>query len=171
MSAARSWRRLALVGVTLFHDWGAKFYFNAVIAAVIAVVAWFLLRDTPQSCGLPPVEEYKNDYPPDYSAEHERTFTFREIFLEHVLNNRLLWAIAVANAFVYFVRYGIVDWIPTYLQTAKGFSFKESSLAWSLYEWAAVPGHHPLRLDVGQGLQGPPRAGDDPLHGTHAAWP
>ena len=54
----------ALLGVTLFGDWGAKFYFNALIAAAIAIVVFFLLRDTPQSCGLPPVEEYKNDYPP-----------------------------------------------------------------------------------------------------------
>ena len=47
----------ALLGVTLFHDWGAKFYFNAVIAAVVAVVAFFLPRDTRQSLGLPPIEE------------------------------------------------------------------------------------------------------------------
>jgi OPA family glycerol-3-phosphate transporter-like MFS transporter len=132
--------QLALVGVTLFADWGAKFYFNAMVAAAVAVAVFFLLRDTPQSCGLPPVEEYKNDYPPSYTRDHERIFTFREIFLGHVLNNRYLWAIAVANAFVYFVRYGVVNWIPTYLETAKGFSFKQSSTAWALYEYAAIPG-------------------------------
>src|SRR5215210_2258641 len=53
----------ALLGVALFHDWGAKFYFNALIAALIAVVVFVLMRDTPQSVGLPPIEEYKNDYP------------------------------------------------------------------------------------------------------------
>lgn len=131
---------LALAGVVLFHDWGAKFYFNAAIAAVVAVVVFFLLQDTPQSRGLPPIEEYRNDYRPDYTADHERTFTVREILLEHVLNNRYLWAIAVANAFVYFVRYGVVNWIPTYLEGAKGYSFRQSSLAWSLYEYAAIPG-------------------------------
>jgi OPA family glycerol-3-phosphate transporter-like MFS transporter len=131
---------LALVGVTLFHDWGAKFYFNAAVAMAVAVGVFFLMRDTPQSCGLPPVEEHRNDYPPDYSADHERSLSFREIFLGHVLNNPYLWAIAVANAFVYFVRYGVVNWIPTYLETAKGFSFKQSSLGWALYEWAAIPG-------------------------------
>jgi OPA family glycerol-3-phosphate transporter-like MFS transporter len=130
----------ALVGVTLFGDWGAKLYFNAAIAAVIAVVAFFLLRDTPRALGLPPVEEYKNDYPPGFDSVNERPFSYREIFLGHVLNNRYLWAIAVANAFVYFVRYGVVNWIPTYLQTAKGFSFSESSMGWALYEYAAIPG-------------------------------
>lgn len=130
----------ALIGVTLFNDWGAKFYFNALIAAALAVVAYFLLHDTPQSEGLPPVEEYKNDYPPDYSPDHERTMTFREIFFTHVLPNKYLWAIAIANAFIYFVRYGVVNWIPTYLETAKGFSFQQSSIGWSLYEYAAIPG-------------------------------
>jgi len=90
--------------------------------------------------GLPPVESYKNDYPPDYSAAHEHTLTFREIFLSHVFTNKYLWAIAVANAFVYFVRYGVVDWIPTYLQIAKGFSFQQSSIAWALFEYSAIPG-------------------------------
>lgn len=132
---------IAFAGVWLFHDWGAKFYFNAIISAGIAVLAFLLIRDTPQSCGLPPIEQYKNDYPPNYnSTEHERTFSFREIFMEHVFNNRLLWAIAMANAFVYFVRYGVVDWVPTYLEKSKGFSFQQSSVAWAAFEWSAVPG-------------------------------
>jgi len=131
---------VAFAGVWLFGDWGAKFYFNAGVATLIAVVAWRLLRDTPQSCGLPPVEEYKQDYPPNYGADHEKVLGFREIFLRHVFGNRLLWAIAVANAFVYFVRYGVVDWVPTYLQTAKQFSFQQSSVAWAAFEWAGVPG-------------------------------
>lgn len=131
---------LALVGVLLFHDWGAKFYFNALIAAAIAIGVWFLLEDTPQSRGLPTIERYHNDYPPEYSEDHERILSFREIFVKYVLPNRFLWAIAVANAFAYFVRYGVVNWIPTYLETAKGFSFQESSIAWSLYEYAAIPG-------------------------------
>jgi MFS transporter, OPA family, glycerol-3-phosphate transporter len=131
---------LAFLGVLLFHDWHAKFYFNAAIAALVAIGVHFLLQDTPQSCGLPPVEQYKNDYPSGYSAAAERTLAFREIMFTYVLPNRYLWAIAAANVFCYFVRYGVENWIPTYFQMAKGFSFRESSLAWSLYEWAAIPG-------------------------------
>jgi OPA family glycerol-3-phosphate transporter-like MFS transporter len=132
--------RLAVIGVMLFHDWRATFYFNALIAALLAIGVHFLLQDTPQSRGLPPVEQYRNDYPSGYSEADERTLGFREIFFKYVLRNRYLWAIAVANAFCYFVRYGVVNWIPTYLETAKGFSFQQSSLGWSLYELAAIPG-------------------------------
>jgi MFS transporter, OPA family, glycerol-3-phosphate transporter len=132
---------IAYVGVTyLFHDWHATFYFNALVAALIAVLAYLLLQDTPQSCGLPPIEEFKNDYPPGYSQANERILGFREIFFTYVLSNRYLWAIALANVFCYFVRYGVESWIPTYLQTAKGFTARESSVAWQLYEYAAIPG-------------------------------
>jgi MFS transporter, OPA family, glycerol-3-phosphate transporter len=130
----------AYLGVWLFSDWHAKFYFNALVAGVVAVAAYLLIRDTPQSCGLPPVEEYKNDYPVGYSEASERTLGFREILVSSVLSNGYLWAIAVANLFCYFVRYGVENWIPTYLQIAKGYSFKESSIAWGLYEFAAIPG-------------------------------
>jgi len=130
----------AYLGVWLFNDWHAKFYFNALVAGVVAVAAYLLIRDTPQSCGLPPVEEYKNDYPVGYSEASERTLGFREILVSSVLSNGYLWAIAVANLFCYFVRYGVENWIPTYLQIAKGYSFKESSIAWGLYEFAAIPG-------------------------------
>jgi OPA family glycerol-3-phosphate transporter-like MFS transporter len=126
--------------VVHYGDWHATFYFNALIAAGVALVIVLLLRDTPQSCGLPPIEQYKNDYPPDYSATHERTLSFKEIFFGYVLNNKFLWFIAIANAFIYFVRYGVVNWIPTYLQTAKGFSFKESGFAWTAFELAGIPG-------------------------------
>jgi OPA family glycerol-3-phosphate transporter-like MFS transporter len=126
--------------VAQFGHWGATFWFNALIAAAVAILIALLVRDTPQSCGLPPIEEFKHDYPPGYSAAHEHTLTFKEIFLTYVLTNRFLWCIAIANAFVYFVRYGVVNWIPTYLQTAKGFNFKESGFAWTAFELAGIPG-------------------------------
>lgn len=127
-------------GVLIFHDWGAKFYFNGLVGIGVAVVAFVLLRDTPQSCGLPSIEAHKNDYPPNYNDRFEATLSFKQIFFENVFNNRMLWAIAIANAFVYFMRYGVSDWIPTYLQTAKGFSAEASKNAIVAFEWAGVPG-------------------------------
>jgi len=51
-----------------------------------------------------------------------------------------LWTIAIANAFVYLIRYGVLDWAPTYLSEVKGFSFEESGWAYAMYEWAGIPG-------------------------------
>jgi OPA family glycerol-3-phosphate transporter-like MFS transporter len=98
------------------------------------------MRDTPQSCGLPPIEKHKNDYPPGYDESHEQEFSTREILVKYVFKNRMLWYIALANVFVYLLRYGVLDWAPTYLQEAKSFSVDKSSWAYFLYEWAGIPG-------------------------------
>lgn len=133
---------IAILGMMLFDDWRSLFYFHGLIAVAIAVFIWMTVRDTPQSEGLPTIEEYKDSYPTafDYQESHEAEFSAKEIFLTYVLSNKLLWAIAVANAFVYLVRYGVLDWAPVYLNEVKGFSFDESSWAYSFYEWAGIPG-------------------------------
>lgn len=131
---------IAILAIEIFADWHSKFYFPGLIALVFALIAYVLVKDTPQSCGLPPIEEYKNDYPKNYSADQEKEFTAKEIFFKYVFNNRMLWYIAFANAFVYLVRYGILDWSPTFLEEAKGFSLKESGWAYFLYEYAGIPG-------------------------------
>lgn len=131
---------IAILAIEIFADWHSKFYFPGIIALFFAVIAYVLVRDTPQSCGLPPIEAYKNDYPKNYSADQEKEFTAKEIFFKYVFNNRMLWYIAFANAFVYLVRYGILDWAPTFLEEAKGFSLKESGWAYFFYEYAGIPG-------------------------------
>ncbi|SQD76903.1 glycerol-3-phosphate transporter [Moritella yayanosii] len=130
-----------LLGLWAFNDdWHAAFYVPAFFAVIVAFFVWVTVRDTPQSCGLPSIEEYKDDYPDDYNEEHEQEMTAKEIFFKYVLNNKLLWSIAVANAFVYLIRYGVLDWAPVYLKEAKGFTVDSSSWAYFLYEWAGIPG-------------------------------
>ncbi|MDR1680495.1 MAG: phosphoglycerate transporter protein PgtP [Prevotellaceae bacterium] len=116
------------------------FYFPAAIAIVIALIALLLIRDNPQSKGLPGIEDYKQDYPPNYSTDSERVLTTKEIFFKYVLTNRTLWLVAVANAFVYCVRYGVQDWTPTYFAEVKHYSPETIANAYSYYEWAAIPG-------------------------------
>ena len=133
---------LFLVGLALTGgDWRSVFYLNAVCAVAIAIFILLTVRDTPQSKGLPPIEEFRGDRAPNYDSEtHEREMTTVEIFFTHVFRNRLLWYLAIANVFVYTVRYGVVDWVPTYLKEAKGHSVDTSSWAYFIYEWAGIPG-------------------------------
>lgn len=60
--------------------------------------------------------------------------------MQYVLPNKLLWYIAIANVFVYLLRYGILDWSPTYLKEVKHFALDKSSWAYFLYEYAGIPG-------------------------------
>lgn len=131
---------IAILGVMIFGSWESKLYFPGMIALVFAFITYLLVRDTPQSSGLPPIEEYKNDYPVSYSEDREKELTAKQIFMDYVFNNRMLWYIAFANAFVYLVRYGVLDWAPTFLEEAKGFSVKETGWAYFAYEWAGIPG-------------------------------
>ena len=48
--------------------------------------------------------------------------------------------IALANAFVYMVRYGVGDWVPVYLQEMNIMTAKESNLAFALHNYAGIPG-------------------------------
>jgi len=133
---------IALAGYTLFATWRGMFYFPALISIGIALFVIVFLRDTPQSVGLPPIEEYRNDYPEIQidPKDMERELSGREILLNYVLNNKYIWYIAIANIFVYLVRYGLLDWIPVYLKEVKGFNIKEAGVTFALYEWAAIPG-------------------------------
>lgn len=133
---------IAILGVAIFADWHAILYTHGILSLIVVAFILLTVRDTPQSQGLPPIEEHRKDYPKtfDYDSTHEKEFSSREIFFENVFNNKLLWTIALANAFVYLVRYGVLDWAPTYLGEVKNFSFDDSSWAYALYEWAGIPG-------------------------------
>ncbi|MES2651119.1 MAG: glycerol-3-phosphate transporter [Bacteroidota bacterium] len=132
---------LTVLGFELFADFHGMLYFPGMVAILFAIIAFLLVRDTPQSVGLPPIEEYNNDYPKSYDSKtQEKEFSAKEIFLKYVLNNRLLWYIAVANAFVYLVRNGIINWAPTFLQEAKQYTKLEAAWASGGYELAAIPG-------------------------------
>lgn len=130
---------LAILGLSIFGVWQSLFYLPALIAIVLAFVMFYLMRDTPESQGLPPVDEYKGEKIVE-KVESAHTLSSKDIFYKYILNNKFLWAIAIANVFVYFIRYGIIDWAPTYLKEVKHFSVDKQSWAYFLYEYAGIFG-------------------------------
>jgi OPA family glycerol-3-phosphate transporter-like MFS transporter len=116
------------------------FWLPAAVAIMLAIIVYLLVRDTPQSCGLPNIEKHRNDYPCNYGEHAEKVLRTRDILFRYVFCNKILWIIASANTFVYFVRFGVLDWAPTYLTEVKHYNIKEMGLAYALYEWAAIPG-------------------------------
>ncbi|MCA9262066.1 MAG: MFS transporter [Planctomycetales bacterium] len=132
---------LAAWAVVNFGGWRYAFYVPAALAAVASLYLFWRLRDTPQSVGLPPIEEYRNDYAVD-PEEHdrlERELSVRELFFDKVLRNKLIWLLAIANFFAYITRYSMLDWGPTYLREVKGASLEGGGLAIFVIEFGGIP--------------------------------
>ncbi|MDG4952462.1 glycerol-3-phosphate transporter [Actinobacillus equuli subsp. equuli] len=129
------------VEATAKDVWQQALYYPGIAAMIAAIPIYFMMKDTPQSCGLPPVEKWRNDYPDNYDEnKSEQELTTKEILVTYVLKNKLLWYIAIANVFVYLIRYGVLKWSPVYLGEVKHFNIKGTASAYIIYELAAIPG-------------------------------
>lgn len=120
--------------------WSSAFYVPGAIATAAAIYLFWRMRDTPQSVGLPPVEEYKNDYPPEEREGHERDLTTRELLFKYILPNKMLWILSFANIFVYIARYAMVDWGPQYLREVKGATVAQGGFSTTLIEFSGAAG-------------------------------
>lgn len=122
--------------------WQAAFYFPGAIALIGSAYLYFRLRDTPQSVGLPSIEEYKNDYSESELKDgvtYERELSTKELFVDNILRNKFLWIVAFANLFVYIVRYSMLDWGPMYLREVKGATLMDGGVAILFIEFGAIP--------------------------------
>ena len=132
---------LASWAVATYGGWQYAFYLPGALAALGSVYLFFRLRDTPQSVGLPPIEEYRNDYPDgaDGQGSLERTLTAKELFFDKVLTNKFVWLLAIANFFAYITRYSMLDWGPTYLREVKGATLQQGGLAVLVNQFGGIP--------------------------------
>jgi OPA family glycerol-3-phosphate transporter-like MFS transporter len=126
--------------VNTFGGWQCAFYVPGAIAAVGAVYLYLRIPNTPDEVGLPPVEDFRNDYPvAGDGIDVERELSFRELLVDRVLFNKYVWLLAIANFFVYICRYSMMDWSPTYLREVKGANIEKGALAVMALEFSAIP--------------------------------
>lgn len=118
---------------TARFGWRSAFYVPGILAVLCAIYLLLRLRDTPQSVGLPPIEEYRNDYPAG-GRDREEEIATRELLVNFVLKNRYVWLFAAANFFVYIARYSMLDWGPTYLKEVKHASLEEGGFSTAIFE-------------------------------------
>ncbi|TWT78225.1 Glycerol-3-phosphate transporter [Posidoniimonas polymericola] len=131
---------LTAEAVTRYGGWQYAFYVPGALAAIGAAYLFIRLRDTPQSVGLPPIEEFRDDYPANQErGDIERELSTRELLLDRVLANKYVWLLAIANFFAYITRYSMLDWGPTYLREIKGADISQAAWAISSLELAGIP--------------------------------
>jgi len=112
--------------------WRAVFWVPALLAGLTSLWLWNRLRDTPASLGLPEVESYRGEpLPPPRERRSVR---------EVVFANPLIWAICLANFFVYVVRYVFFDWWPSYLHQQRHFELDAAGSITAGFEIAGLLG-------------------------------
>ena len=129
---------IVILGVSLFGSWKGAFYSPGVVCILGGILIFIFLKDEPKSLGLPSVNVLKG-----YEEEKEETKSSRnsiEIFINDILKNKILWFLALANAFIYFLRYGVLSWISKYLISEKGVDISEAGFSFFMFEFAAIPG-------------------------------
>ena len=115
-----------------YMGWRSAMFIPGVIA--IGVGIWLInrMRDVPESEGLPPIEEYKNDYP-DETKVVEDDASMWEIINKYLLKNKYIWILTAAFTLVYIVRTAVNDWGALFL-SEQGNSLLSSDSVVSFFE-------------------------------------
>jgi OPA family sugar phosphate sensor protein UhpC-like MFS transporter len=106
-------------GLVTLLGWQWGYWGPGLIGVVTAIGVYMLLKDRPQTLGLPPVNEWKNDKYAEASEDSPRSTVALQF---SILKMPAIWVLALASATTYITRYGINSWGILYLQEERGFS-------------------------------------------------
>lgn len=128
-----------IAGYLVQHfGWQYAFTVPAILVLGIAALLFNRLRDTPQSIGLPSIEQHKGLVKNPLETEEEHLAP--KALIMRVLKNRLLWYVCLGNMFLYVVRMGVFNWAPTFLSELKGASLMSSGWQVAGFEIAGITG-------------------------------
>lgn len=115
--------------------WRWCFIIPGLLAVLAAVFCFFCVKDSPAEAGVEELEieggKTESESKSSVTAAERRRLVF---------GNRVIWLIAFANFFVYIVRFGFLDWGPTFLKQFKGIPVAKGGLMTIAFELAAIVG-------------------------------
>jgi len=113
--------------------WRWGFWGPGLVCFAAALILYHTIADRPQTKGLPPIWEYKDEPEPE-TGESIGTFQ------KQVLLHPGVWMLAAANAFLSVARYGMANWGPLYLSTSKDYSGVAAGSLLAIYPLAEILG-------------------------------
>ena len=120
-----------------FGAWKWAFIIPGIIAAAGVFITAAILRDTPKSVGLPELEDGKKDGEPEVKESQGESSAF---IRKHVWQIPVIWALALADFFVYVIRFAVLDWGPTFLQEHCGMTAGWAASTVIIFELFGVVG-------------------------------
>jgi OPA family glycerol-3-phosphate transporter-like MFS transporter len=107
-------------------QWEVLFYIPSVVAAVVAVIFFFAVKNTPEECGFPTI--VKEDDKPELGGAEAGEETLGVLF-KRIVRNRIVWIIAGAYFCTGVCRYGIDEWFPLYFKDVHGLAVNTGEFA------------------------------------------
>ncbi len=141
-NTSHSWGSVLALGLCSFifylgYGWRWCFWVPAILAGVAAIYCFVAVKDGPTEAGLPELD--LSDVRGDEGAHKTRIITNADR-RRLVFGNKVIWFMALANFFVYVVRFGFLDWGPTFLKEYKQIPVTKGGLMIIAFEVAAVVG-------------------------------
>lgn len=130
-----------IVSATLvaYFGWKAGFWAPGLFCIFVAMGIYFTLQDRPQTFGLPPVAEWKNDHTAESRKEETQSSKTLKVQLK-IFKIPAIWILGLSSALMYVTRYAINSWGFLYLQEAKGYSLIEAGGILGLNTLAGIVG-------------------------------
>lgn len=133
-----AWTAAIACGYLAEHlGWRWCFLAPAAICTAAGIALFVMLRDTPSSVGLPEIAVDGDPGPP---AAPGATAGTAPDLRRSVLASPYLWLIALANFFVYILRFAVLDWGPTLLKEMKHVSLSHAGWMVAGFEFAGLVG-------------------------------
>jgi len=115
--------------------WRWAFFLPGIIVIISAIHYWIRVRNAPEEVGLPTIEEEENgienvekkDVKKDYHLGFRYTIGL-------VVKNPAIWAVALSLFALNIVRYGFLDWAPTYM-----FEVQKAAISIAAYKAMLFP--------------------------------
>lgn len=120
-----------------YFGWRAGFIGAGIAAVVAAFCMFFILRDRPQTYGLPDAATAFGEETEIKKANDPKETRRAQMF---ILKQPVIWLIALSCAAMYTSRYAMSSWAVLYLQESKGYSLIDAGFAMSAYPIAGLAG-------------------------------
>lgn len=125
-----------IAGVALqYFGWRYAMYIPGVFCFFMGFFLINRLRDTPESLGLPTIEQYRHEGEgKTENRESGPSLSPTRILIDYVFKNPFIWLLAFSYFFVYAVREGVNHWTALFLTETKGYSSLGANGCVSLFE-------------------------------------
>ncbi len=115
--------------------WRWAFFLPGIIVIISAIHYWIRVRNAPEEVGLPTIEEEekgiehieKKEVKKDYHLGFRYTLSL-------VSKSPVIWVVALSLFALNIVRYGFLDWAPTYM-----FEVQNATISMAAYKAIAFP--------------------------------